>query len=76
MPIGLTRNEIHHIHHKHHIHHIRWHYKDNTEHATLHAKGRVHKHVKSHRGNEPRLPLRPPSAMRPDEHHGNEHGKE
>ena len=29
------------------------------------CQGRVHKHVKSHRGNEPRLPLRPPSAMRP-----------
>ena len=49
MPIGLTINNTH----KH------------THKNTLHAEGRVLEHVKSHRGNEPRLPLRPPSAMRP-----------
>ena len=31
------------------------------------SQGTVHKHVKTHRSNEPRLPLRPPSAMRPSE---------
>ena len=51
MPIGLTINT-----------------EDTntyTQKHTLHAEERVLEHVKSHRGNEPRLPLRPPSAMRP-----------